>query len=88
MNHMNILLFSFEAVSCLFWHALSLCHPCYHSCSYRLYRVTTHEHYIALVVCEVRSVNFLKQQTFNHSRKACLEINMKQLTKVGIELDR
>ena len=42
--------------------------------------------YIALVFCEVRSVNFLK--TFIYIRKTCLEVNRKQLTKVGIESDR
>ena len=51
-----------------------------------VYNVTTHENCIELVFCEVRSVNVLK--TLNYLRKACLEVNMKQLTKVGIESDR
>ena len=43
----------------------SVCHPCYRSRRYRLYRVTTHENYISLDFCEVRSVNFLKK-TLNY----------------------
>ena len=39
----------------------SVCHPCYRSCRYILYIVTTYEQYIALHMCEVLSVNFIKK---------------------------
>ena len=79
----NNLWFCFVAVTSL---SHSLCHPCYHSYSYRFYRVTSHENYFAVLFCEVSSVNFLK--SLNYLRKDCLEINMKQLNEVGIESDR
>ena len=75
-------LFRFEAVSCLLWYVPQFVS----SLLYRIYRVTTHENYTALDLCEVRSVNFLKK--INYLIKVCLEINMKQLTKVSSESDR
>ena len=63
---------------------LSLCDPSYRSCRYILYRVTTYEHYIALDMCEVLSVNFL--QTLNYLIKVRQEVkNIKGFTKVSSE---
>ena len=56
----------------------SLCHTCYRSCSYIVYRVTKHDNYTALDFCKVRRVNFLKP--LNYLIKVCLEVNIKQLT--------
>ena len=64
----------------------SVCHPCYRSCRYCLYRVNTNEHYIALNMSEVLSVKFLK--TLNYLIKVCFEVYMKRFTKVGSESDR
>ena len=67
----NNLWFCFVATTCVFMSVSQF---------------TTHENYFALLICEVKSVNFLK--TLNHLRKDCLEVNMKQLNEVGIESDR
>ena len=82
----NNLWFCFVAVTCVFRSVPQFCHPCYHSYSYKFYRVTTHENNFSLLFCEVRSVNFLK--TLNYLGKDCLEVNMKQSNEVGIKSDR
>ena len=64
---------------------LSLCHPCYHSCSNRLYWVTTHKNYIALVLCEVGNVNLLNILGF---KKSLLRGKYKTINWSSYELDR
>ena len=66
--------------------SLSLCHPCYRNCRYRLYRVTTYEHYIVLDMREALRVNFLT--TLNYFINVSLDVNMKRYTKVNSESDR